>query len=485
MVELAHRDDFFPHRILRSLFFVLPVVGFLVLVSAVTGRETELDRYVMKPDPSYEWSLVRTVSVADAKVHLLRMTSQTWRTPEEFVPSVWTHWLTVVVPEEVRAETALLFIGGGSNDRGEPNDPPREMITAAKACKMVCAELGMVPNQPSIFPEEGQKRWEDAIIAVTWDKFLRTGDPTWPLRLPMTKAAVRAMDTITAFCGTEEGGKHDVGTFYVAGGSKRGWTTWTTAAVDKRVIGFSPIVIDMLNLVPSFIHHWRAYGFWAPAINDYVEMRIMDWLGTPEFDALLKLVDPYSYRDRYNQPKFLINASGDQFFLPDSSQFYWDDLPGEKYLRYVPNAGHGLDDTDALESLIAFMYSVVYDKPRPRFAWGRGDDGALVVEAEDLPDEVRLWYATNPNARDFRVDILGKVWTSVILTPEGGSNRFVGNVPMPEKGWTAYFVELMYKDRAPAPMKFTTGVRVKPDVLPYEYQKPDGPPPPFFPVGQN
>jgi hypothetical protein len=56
---------------------------------------------------------------------------------------------------------------------------------------------------------------------------------------------------------------------------------------------------------------------------------------------------------------------------------------------------------------------------------------------------------------------------------------------MPEKGWTAYFVELMYKDRAPAPMKFTTGVRVKPDVLPYEYQKPDGPPPPFFPVGQN
>ena len=35
--------------------------------------------------------------------------------------------------------------------------------------------------------------------------------------------------------------------FMVAGGSKRGWTTWTTAAVDKRVFGAIPIVMDMLD----------------------------------------------------------------------------------------------------------------------------------------------------------------------------------------------------------------------------------------------
>ena len=32
-------------------------------------------------------------------------------------------------------------------------------------------------------------RTEDDFIAYTWDKFLRTGDEKWPLRLPMTKAA--------------------------------------------------------------------------------------------------------------------------------------------------------------------------------------------------------------------------------------------------------------------------------------------------------
>ncbi len=77
----------------------------------------------------------------------------------------------------------------------------------------------------------------------------------------MTKSAVKAMDTITAFLATEAGGATKVDKFVVAGGSKRGWTTWTTAAVDKRVVAISPMVIDLLNIVPSFIHHYRAYGF--------------------------------------------------------------------------------------------------------------------------------------------------------------------------------------------------------------------------------
>ena len=33
----------------------------------------------------------------------------------------------------------------------------------------------------------------------------------------------------------------------IGGESKRGWTTWTTAAVDKRVFAAMPIVMDMLD----------------------------------------------------------------------------------------------------------------------------------------------------------------------------------------------------------------------------------------------
>src|SRR5205823_7237776 len=165
--------------------------------------------------------------------------------------------------------------------------------------------------------------------------------------------AVRAMDAVTAFCATNESGKVNTDGFVVVGGSKRGWTTWTTAAVDKRVVAIIPCVIDLLNIEPSMLHHYAAYGFWAPSIGNYTALRIMDWTGTPQHRALMKIEEPYEYRHRLTMPKFMINAADDQFFLPDSWQFYFNDLQGVKYLRYVPNAEHSLGGSDAFISVLA------------------------------------------------------------------------------------------------------------------------------------
>ena len=213
-------------------------------------------------------------------------------------------------------------------------------------------------------------------------------------------------------------------------------------------------------------HHHAAYGFWAPAINDYVHHRIMGRLDTPELDRLLAIVDPFSYRDRYTMPKYIINATGDQFFLPDSSQFYFGELPGEKHLRYVPNADHSLKETDAPESLLAFYQSVLTGAPRPRFSWQKQEGGALRVVASDRPREVNLWQATNPAARDFRVETLGRAWTSAPLAadPDGA---YTARVPAPERGWTAFLVELVYDSGGKYPFKFTTEVVVVPDTLPF------------------
>ena len=96
----------------------------------------------------------------------------------------------------------MLFIGGGANDGRVPKGADGNLVHIALATKSVVAELKMIPNQPLVFAGETEGRKEDSLIAYTWDKFLRTGDPKWPARLPMTKAAVRAMDTVTAFCGS-------------------------------------------------------------------------------------------------------------------------------------------------------------------------------------------------------------------------------------------------------------------------------------------
>ena len=190
-----------------------------------------------------------------------------------------------------------------------------------------------------------------------------------------------------------------------------------TAAVDKRVIAIAPIVIDMLNMVESFEHHYRVYGFFAPSVKDYEEMQIMDWMGSKQYGALLRMVGPFQYRDRLTMPKYLVNATGDQFFLPDSHRFYFDDLQGEKYIRYVPNADHGLGGSDAWAGLLAWYQAIVAERERPEFSWRITEGGEIRVEVGEEPLEVKLWRATNPEARDFRLETIGPVWTAAELRP--------------------------------------------------------------------
>jgi PhoPQ-activated pathogenicity-related protein len=435
---------------------------------AVQDERTALDEYVAAPDTNYTYRLVASVPGNGQTTHILEMTSQAWLTTNEVDRPLWKHWMVIVKPDQLASSKSLLFIGGGGNGGNPPKGADGNMVRIALATKSVVTELKMVPNQALVFAGETEGRKEDSLIAYTWDKFLRTGDKKWPARLPMTKAAVRAMDTVTAFCGSAEGGGAKVDGFVVAGGSKRGWTTWTTAAVDRRVAAVVPIVIDVLNLQPSMSHHYGAYGFWAPSVGDYTAFRIMDWEGTPEYQALLKIEDPYEYRHRLTMPKFIVNGSGDQFFLPDSSQYYFDDLPGVKYLRYVPNADHSLKGSDAYQTLQACYQAVLNQSPLPQFSWTLESDGSIRVTAKDKPSEVRLWHATNPDARDFRIETLGPKYQSATLSDQGGG-VYVGKVPKPAKGWTAFFVELTFPTGNPEPFKFTTQVRVVPDVLPHKF----------------
>lgn len=464
----------------KMLMFIARLLVCSVIAAGMVfaSERTALDEYVAAPDPVYDYRLVDTLDGEGYTAFIIEMTSQKWLTTNEVDRPIWKHWMTIVRPDQLRHEIGLLFIGGGANGRPAPNRVDAKLAKLALATGSVVTELGQVPNQPLTFKGEDNPRVEDALIAYTWDKFLRTGDERWPARLPMTKSAVRALDTITSFMASEEGGGHKVDRFVVAGGSKRGWTTWSTAAVDDRVVAIVPIVIDLLNLIPSFQHHYGAYGIWAPAVHDYVEMGIMDWMNAPEFKALMEIEEPFEYRDRLTMPKFLINSAGDQFFLPDSAQFYFDQLLGVKYLRYVPNSDHSLKNTDALMSLLAFYDAILRGSPLPQFSWSVPQKGTIRVETKDKPAEVRLWQATNPEARDFRLDVLGPVCTSTVLKPvEPG--LYIAKVEPPPKGWTAYFVELTFKNE-PAPFKFTTQVYVTPDVLPHAEDVPDPEPPRGF-----
>jgi PhoPQ-activated pathogenicity-related protein len=441
-----------------------------------TAAGTALDRYVAAPDPSFEWKVTSGLPADGATATLLRMTSQRWLTQQEVDQPLWTHWLIVIRPPQVRSDIALLWIGGGEKKDPQPSRVPDWLLRMARDTGTVVAELRSVPDQPIVFKDDpGRKpRFEDDLIAYTWDKYLRTGDERWPARLPMTKSAVRAMDAVAAFAASPEGGGVSVKRFVVSGASKRGWTTWTTAAVDRRVVAIAPAVIDLLNIEPSFVHHFRAYGAWSDAVQEYVDQGIMNWMKTPEFRALMRIEEPFEYRDRLTLPKYLVNASGDEFFLPDSSQFYFDDLRGEKQLRYVPNTGHSLAKSDAGESLQAFYTMIVEGRKRPEVRWSFQPDGTIRATTSERPDAVRLWQATNTKARNFRFDVIGAAYKDSPLEP-AGPNTWVARVPAPPAGWTAFFLEFRFPSGGPFPLKTTTGVRVLPDTLPYPAPEPRRP----------
>ena len=87
------------------------------------AQETALDRYVDSRNPVYGWKLIHTAHGEGYQAFVLELTSQTWRTAAEVDRPVWKHWLTIVKPLRTTRRTAMLFIGGGSNDNPAPTQP--------------------------------------------------------------------------------------------------------------------------------------------------------------------------------------------------------------------------------------------------------------------------------------------------------------------------------------------------------------------------
>ena len=410
--------------------------------------------YVAKPDASYRWVQKQTGRILAAEYAELILTSQTWR------DIAWKHQLFVIkpysAPKDVRH--ALLFISGG-NWRDElenpaSSSPPRDAqlyVTLAELLKTPVAVLLHVPHQP-IF--DGKR--EDAAIAYTFDEYLRTKDPEWPLLLPMVKSAVRGMDA------TQEAARRqwslDLRTFTVTGASKRGWTTWLTSAVDTRVTALAPMVIDVLNMGPQLAHQEKAYGQPSEQIHDYTERGMHRKLQSDEGKSLVAIVDPYQYRQVLRQPKLIILGTNDPYWIVDALNLYWDGLVGEKHILYVPNNAHGLKDYGRVfGSLNALHQHVGRGQRLPQLTWqyDEQDRGVrLTVNSDPPARQVVAWMATAPT-QDFRQ----AQWQSHPMIQDGSQHTF--QVDRRTDGFAAVFAEAEYGSKdSLSPYFFSTNLRV-------------------------
>jgi len=330
------------HLSFRSLPFTgsgfISLVGLFLSAPIFAGP---LEDYVARPDTNYLWTIVTNRRVEGVTLTHLKLTSQQWREGR------WTHHIQIVRPEKVRnPHIGFLFITGDGDGKSS-----LEMLQiVAERAGAVAAVVTRVPNQPLY---EGRK--EDALIAYTFDHYVKTGDETWPLLFPMVKSAVRAMDAVQEFA--RQNNRQKIEGFVVAGASKRGWTTWLTGAIDPRIKGIAPMVIDMLNMKAQANWAEKVYGKQSEQIRDYTDLNLIARMDDPPMVKLRSWVDPYAYRQRYNKmPKLLLTGTNDPYWTVDSMRHYFSDLPGPKLIYQTPNAGHNLGGgKEAIQTLAAFF----------------------------------------------------------------------------------------------------------------------------------
>jgi PhoPQ-activated pathogenicity-related protein len=463
---------------MRTLKLLGAAVAAVVIgaAPALANPKNALDAYVAKTDPAFAWKEVGKVSGPGYHGAVLELTSQTWLTPKEVDRTAWKHWVTVIVPEKVSYKTGFLYITGGESKDPAPTKAAERWAKMAVETNSVVVELDDVPNQPLTFADDPahRARVEDEIIAYQQAKFAksRDRDAGQLVRFPMVKSGTAAMTAVQQYLASEAGGGLKLESFVVSGGSKRAWTTWLVGALDKRVAAIVPIVINVLDVDATTRHHWEAMGYFSPALGDYVETGLIpNMIGSPGLKEVNRIEDPLNYRDRpsMRMPKYVINAVGDEYFPPDNTKFSYHLLPQTKRLRMIPNSKHSTQGTDISDSITAFYDAILKGRSLPDYSWTVGKDGAIAVRSREKPLEVNLWQGTNPKARDFRVDTIGKTFTSTRLQPRA-DGTYVGRVAKPPAGWTAYFVELVYASGTKYPFKFTTEVSVIPDTLPYRWK---------------
>lgn len=200
---------------------------------------------------------------------------------------------------------------------------------------------------------------------------------------------------------------------------------------------------------------------------------------------LLDVVGPLAFnKNLTGMPKFMIDATGDEFFLPQAPNIMWPYLKGSKILRMVANAEHSLSghQVDVVASVQAWYVALVQGHTRPAYDWWISPDGTTVtmqITNNVVPNKCIMWHGYNSKKRDFRLVVCADVKNPKCLNPilwgdqelvDTGNLTFVAKLAAPETGWAGFFIECEFKIGGLSfldPLKLTTGVSIVPRTFPF------------------
>ncbi len=416
-----------------------------------------------------EYKLLSQEQLPDIKRQSWQLISQAWSPGEMVQPAQWEHTVDLFIPDKALSQRALVVVNNGINHNTDQaaSVGPTDFTTIAlaeiaRATNTIVISVSNIPNQYLMYHNDGKPRREDDSVARSWALFLDAPEQqlTTPLHIPMAAAISQAMTLAQ-----RELTPWNIKSFIVSGVSKRGWATWLSAITDSRIEAIVPFVIDLLGTVESLKHMYQSYGGnWPIAFYPYYREHIDEKINTAAFSRLMQISDPLQYRDSVYEPrlriaKYIINASGDDFYVPDNTQFYYDKLPGQKVLRVTPNSSHYGISAFTGQSLITFINRIQRSVTMPDISvslHSQGNLQKLTARFSQQPTQIMLWKAINPLARDFRYACGIRYSSSPLSLAATGEVEVLLNNPV--AGWQAAFIEATFSDGFVA----TTPVYVSP-----------------------
>ena len=141
----------------------------------------------------------------------------------------------------------------------------------------------------------------------------------------------------------------------------------------------------------------------------------------------------------------IIMGTNDEYWPIDNIKNYYDSIPGQNLIHYIPNVGHSMGDKkEAMSSLSAFFGLTLAGKVYPVCSWtttqsSKGVQVSVKATASKLTNVI-IWSADS-NDLDFRND----KWQSKSLDIKNKS-LVKALEPFPATGYRSFYLNLQYKD---------------------------------------
>jgi len=127
---------------------------------------------------------------------------------------------------------------------------------------------------------------------------------------------------------------------------------------------------------------------------------------------LFEACDPYYFFDRYaGIQKMVIDATNDEFFMPDDEHYWWSVFPEPRYFEMVADAEHSLSTgiTELVPSVASFLTCYLEEITMPRLEWDINNvTGTITLYYYGNTStimNVRMWHGRScaHKRRDWRI----------------------------------------------------------------------------------